>query len=242
MSEKDDSISPSSVPIFRHTDGEKERETPHAQACNEEITAHIEQHIGEVEIVFHEIASDTVHIDVHHVKPTQDRPLHTLVTSGMSDLSMNVPEDVDSPTYMELMVTLPMNWQINEIAFKEEPWYWPIRQLKYLARFPHNDDSWLGWGHTIPNGDPPEPFADNVPFNGVIILPPISVSEEFYTLPIDEEKEISFYSYIPLYEEEIELTLKKGTDELLDKFDRYGITDIVDSKRRNVAKKTFGVF
>ncbi|MFQ8729788.1 MAG: suppressor of fused domain protein [Enterocloster bolteae] len=24
--------------------------------------------------------------------------------------------------------------------------YWPIRLIKYLARFPHEYSTWLGWG------------------------------------------------------------------------------------------------
>ena len=29
--------------------------------------------------------------------------------------------------------------------------FWPIQMLKFLARFPHEYKTWLGWGHTIPN-------------------------------------------------------------------------------------------
>ena len=236
-------VSLSGKPIYRYTDGEKEWEAPHGEECLEEISDHIEQYIGPIDMVFHELVSDTVHIDIHHVKPTEQRPFHTLVTSGMSDLPMSVPEDVDATRYMELMVALPHNWQISDESFKDERWYWPIRQLKYLARFPHKLDTWLGWGHTIPNGDPPESFADNTRLNGVIIVPSLLVPQEFYSLKINDEKCIEFFAIVPLYEQEMQLKLNTGAEALFDLFDQYEITDLIEPQRKNVCKKKFlGLF
>jgi len=242
MSKDDNEVSKSGDPIFRYTDGEKEWETPQGEECIEEISDHIERHIGEVSMVYHELVSDTVHIDVHYVKPSKERPFHTLITSGMSDLPMNVPDGIESTRFMELMVTLPEYWEVDEESFKDERWYWPVRQLKYLARFPHKYDSWLAWGHTIPNGDPAEPFADNTLLNGIIILPTVNASDDFYSLKINDNKTIEFFSIVPLYEEEMNLKLNKGSDVLLGKFDRHGINDIIIIDRKNVAKKRFGVF
>lgn len=242
MSDDGKLVSLSGAPIFRYTDGEKEWEAPHGEECIEEISDYIERHIGEIHMVFHELVSDTVHIDVHHVRPTRERPFHTLITSGMSDLPMTVPEGVDCTRHMELMITLPEYWQVDSESFKDEKWYWPIRVLKYLARFPHKYATWFGWGHTIPNGDPAEPYADNTALSGVIILPPIRVPEEFHSLAINGEKAIEFFSLIPLYTEEMELKLRKGSNSLLEKFDKHGITDVVSIDRRNVGKKRFGIF
>jgi hypothetical protein len=55
------------------------------------IEAHIEKHIGKIEAVMHEIASDIVHIDVHVIVPAAERNFYTLITSGMSDLPMVIP-------------------------------------------------------------------------------------------------------------------------------------------------------
>ena len=242
MSKDGKIVSLSGAPIFRYTDGEKEWEAPQGEECIEEISDHIERHIGKVSMVFHEILSDTVHIDVHHVEPTTKRPFHTLVTSGMSDLPMTVPPESGAANFIELMVTLPANWKIDDKSFENEDWYWPIRQLKFLARFPHKYATWLGWGHTIPNGDPQEAFASNTDLSGVIILPSINVPQDFRKLNISENKVIEFFSVVPLFEEEMNLKLSKGSDFLLDKFDKYGISEIIDIKRRNVAKKRFGLF
>ncbi len=231
---KEKIVSLSGAPIFTYTEGEKEWQALHGEVCIEEISDHIERHLGKVHSVFHELVSDTVHIDVHHVLPTPERPFHTLVTSGMSDLPMNVPGDVDSTRHMELMVMLPEHWQFGDAAFEDDAWYWPVRELKYLARFPHKYDTWFGWGHTIPNGDPAEPFAENTRLSGLLIVPPVSAPEEFHRLEIDQDKTIEFFSIVPLYEEEMNLKLAKGTSLLLERFDAHGVGDVVAIDRRNV--------
>lgn len=234
-------VSLSGDPIYRHGP-ETEWQVPQGEMCLEQISEHIERHIGEVETVFHEIASDTVHIDVHFVKPSPAQPFNRLVTSGMSDLPMTVPEQAGAPRFAELMLTLPAYWQLDQESFESEQWYWPIRLLKLLARLPHKHATWLGFGHTVPNGDPAEAYAPNTKLCGAIILPPVSVPEDFGALQIDATKTITFYSVVPLYQEELQLKLRSGSGKLLELFDSKGVNDLIDPGRANVARKRFGFF
>lgn len=234
-------VSLSGQPIWHHVKPEKDWQAPPEEMCLEEISDHIERHIGPIKMVFHEILSDTVHIDVHHVEPSDGRPFHSLITSGMSDLPMKTPHP-DMPRYLELLIHLPPDWKLAQDDWDDEAWYWPIRQLKYLARFPHKLDTFLGYGHTIPNGDPPEPYAKNTKLNCMLIVPPLSTPAEFDELVIDEEKTIHFMAMVPLYREETDLKLRKGTDALLEKFSENDITDVLDIGRPNVAKKRFLFF
>jgi hypothetical protein len=242
VSDEEILVSLSGSPIINYTDGEREWESTNGEDCIEEISDHIERNIGQIETVIHETVSDTIHIDIHHVPPTSERPFHTLISSGMSNLPMKVPGNVDATRHMELMVTLPENWEIGNEQFQNENWYWPVRELRFLARFPHKYDTWLGWGHTLPNGDPAEAFSENCSFIGIIILPSINVPKEFYTLEINKEKLINFFSIVPLYQEEMDFKLQYGTDALLAKFNRFGVSDIINPNRKNVAKKQFGLF
>ncbi len=212
------------------------------EMCLEQISAHIEQHLGPVSGVFHEIVSDAVHIDVHIVPATADFPYLRLVTSGMSDRAMTLPDGIEAPQHMELMMTLPGDWQLQHEAFEDERHYWPIRLLKTLARLPHKHATWLGFGHTVPNGDPAAPYADGVGFDGAIVLPSISAPDGFSELVIDADKTIVFMAVVPLYPEEMALKLHKGTDALLDRFSRKQVNDICEPGRANVAKKRFGLF
>ena len=214
------------------------------------ITAHIERHIGPIKQVFRETAAassidalavDVLPVDVLHVAATTDRPVHTLITSGMSDRPMAVPAGTDSPEYLELMMTLPREWQLDEQAPRDETWYWPIRLLLHLAGLPRQSNTWLGWGHTVPNGDPAQPFAANTQLCGAIIVPSLLVPTPFYELRL-AQRTIAFYGVVPLYKEELALQQREGMSALLEKLIDRGIRDLVDPKRRNVAVKRFGLF
>jgi len=239
--DKPNVVSMSGSPIYRHGEASP-WQAPQGEMSLEQISAHIEAHLGKVDFVFHEILSDTVHIDVHIVKPEASFPYARLVTSGMSDLPMTIPEDTDVPRFAELMVTLPATWALDQESFKDENWYWPVRLIKELARFPHKYGTWFGFGHSVPHGDPPEPYAASTKLCGAIILPSVTVPDEFHTLRIDETKEIRFYSIVPLYADEIAFKLREGSNKLLDKFDSAKLNDIIDPQRRSVLKKRFGIF
>jgi Suppressor of fused protein (SUFU). len=178
--------------------------------------AHIEKYVGNIETVMHEIESDDLHIDVHVVLATEEQPFVTLITTGMSDLPMAV-EDPELQ-YAELFFCLPPDWPISLEAFNDEANYWPIRWLKMLARYPHQAGTWLGQGHTIPNGNPPEPLGDFTDMSGILLMPPLFLPDEFATLYVSDEKVINFYQLLPLYREEMELKVEKGADVLFEKF------------------------
>ncbi len=212
-----------------------------SDAWLQQIRSHVERHIGRIDHVF---AGDsaTATADVLHVGPVDSRPYHTLITAGMSSVAMPVPPDVNAPHRLELMMTLPEGWKPDGDPADERA-RWPTRLLQSLSRLPREKhDAWLGWGHTVPNGDPPRPLAPHTEFCGVIIAPSLLVPVGFYELSIDGER-VAFYSAIPLYREELELHRTEGMAALLEKLLHKDINDVVYAKRKNVAKKKrFGVF
>ncbi|HEY4369859.1 MAG TPA: suppressor of fused domain protein [Steroidobacteraceae bacterium] len=214
---------------------------PKQSSSRRQITAHIERHLGPIKQTFGAASADASDIDVLHVAATVDRPVHTLITAGMSDEPMAVPADADSPRYLELMMTLPREWQLDAQAPREESWYWPIRQLLQVASLPRTSNGWLGWGHTVPNGEPPQPLAANTQLCAAIIVPSLLVPTPFYELVLDE-RSIAFFSVVPIYKEELALKQSEGMKVLLEKLIDRGIRDLVDPKRKNVAVKRFGFF
>lgn len=225
-------------PIYRHKPPDKAFEFALGDSdAIEAISQHIETHLGKIETVYHELVSDHVHVDVHTIEPTEDRDFYTLVTSGMSDRPMNVPRGAEAFRYAELMLALPPTWLLGEKHFKNDDNYWPIRLLKQLARFPHQYDTWLGPGHTIPNDDPPQPYASNTKLCCAILLYGVTTPDAFNKLEISPEKTIRFYAVIPLYQEEMELKLRSGTEALFPLFDEHGVSELVDLRRRNTARR-----
>jgi len=209
----------------------------------DDVTRHLETHLGSVGMVFHEIVSPYAHIDVHHFPPTPTRSFHVLATTGMSERPMTVPDGVpDDWRFAELLVNLPADWQLSQAAFEDERFYWPVRNLKMLARLPHMYATWLSYAHTVPNGDPPEPYASNTKLCGMILIPPLSLTGEIHRLERRGGQVIRFWNLLPLYAGEMELKLKKGEDELFKLLDQAEISDIVDVDRQNVAARKWWPF
>lgn len=234
-------FSESGNPIYRYGKREKPFEPVTGEANHIELVdRHITENLGTPEWVFHEIVSDLVHLDVHVVAPTPARNFYTLVTSGMSARSMKVPEGYENLSYAELVISLPPDWPLRKEDFSDERNYWPIRLLKRLGRLPHEYDTWLGCGHTIPNGDPPEPYSQGTKLCGAILIPPLLAPEKFHALQVSPELEINFYAVAPLYAEEMDFKLKRGAEALFEKFEKYQVSELVDVNRRNVAKKFLG--
>jgi Suppressor of fused protein (SUFU) len=229
-------VSLSGDPVEHYQEGPPSFLPPPAELGTEAIVRHIERHLGPVESVFHELISDAVHLDVHWVKPTAARSFHLLVTSGMSDRPMKVPAELEAPRHIELVATLPERWAIGDEAFRNENWYWPVRQLKTLARFPHKYDTWLGEGHTVANDDPPQPFAPSTRLCGAILLRPQQVPQAFHELRLGDGRTIRFLAVVPVHDKEMALKTRSGTEALLERFHQAGVTDVIEPTRPSVAR------
>lgn len=200
------------------------------------ITEHIENHIGPISGIIHQIISENVQIDIYVIEPTQERNFYTLVTSGMSDRPMTNNQGEDF-YFAELMLALPPNWKLDEDSWEDHDNYWPIQWLSTLAKLPHQYGTWLWDGHTIPNGENPIPFSDNTDFCGWAVGFPKTVSEEFILFTPTEEKTVVFFAVYPLYYNEIFYKLEEGFDNLCDLMDLNNITEIIDLNRIDVTQQ-----
>lgn len=180
------------------------------------IEKHIEHYYGNFEFVFHEKVSPDIHMDICLIPPSEECNWYTLVTMGMGAHLMNVPNQLKEEQLerAELVICLPEYWKLDKEHLKDEKWYWPIRLLKELARFPGENNTWLGWGHTV-SYDGPLSYTTEL-CASILINPPCgNVGGNTCTLPDGEE--VNFYQVIPLYRDELEYKLKNGTQKLLDK-------------------------
>jgi hypothetical protein len=197
------------------------------------IDEHLDSFFDSEEVlVFHEKESEIVHSDIFIVKPAGDRNYNLLLTCGMSALPMKVPDDLDHLKFAEITMLLPKDWKLDYDDFADENNYWPIRALIQLSKYPHLNDTWFGYGHTIPFDGT---HKVNHKFDSIILLESITLSDDF-TYIETSEKEIYFYSAIPIYKEELEFKLEHGTDKLLELFQRHNIDEIVDVERKKVCK------
>ena len=196
----------------------------------EAVEGHIEQYFGKFENVFHELVSPDIHVDICVVPPSEERDYCTLVTMGMGAHRMNVPEELAEYKLerAELAIALPADRKLDQESMKDERWYWPIRLLKGLARFPIECETWLGCGHTMDNE---EPFAGNTKLCASILIEPQNAEDGSEVCVLPGGEEVNFYQVIPLYEDELNYKLEHDADALLDKM--AGISFVVNPTRQD---------
>ena len=177
---------------------------------------------GKAQDIFVEPIPLLPRIDVHtyYRRGADGQNVCTLVTSGMSDLPMNIPAGVDVPRRVEL------------IFYCSEPQHEYRQTLQFLAHFPQDQKTWIGSGHTIPNGNPPAPFLGSSVLDTVLFLPSVvkrdrALAEE---LLLDGDP-VHFLWVVPLTTPEGNLKLAKGTDAILGLFQKNRHPHVFDPNR-----------
>ena len=215
------------------------------QACRyfDEIEGHVERHIGAVEYIYDEIASDSPVIDIMVVPANSDRRFHYLVTSGMSNQAMHLNKDIPNAEdwqLAELVIALPSYWPIaDEIAMQRPEWFYPIEHLKFLARIPESFKSWLSVGHSVPNAEQAKSIGPKCDMTGFVLDYPFLGGDSFTKMKTWDGNTVRFYGVFPVYCSEMDYKLKKGYANLREKFAENDVMEIFDPKRDNVIPKTW---
>ncbi|MBE1555660.1 immunity protein Imm33 domain-containing protein [Sporosarcina limicola] len=199
--------------------GEYDQEVYEPLVYSEEEMQAIEEHttkwFGEHKNVFHELVSPDLHIDLLIIEPRPEHDYYTIVTMGAGMHQMNIPDGYEGPKRAEFLINLPKDWDVHS---EDEKDYWPLRWLKILSRFSLQQDTWLGWGHTIPAG---EPFAENTLLNSIMLSVPLNFEEESLVSALPNGDQVVFWQVVPLYEEEVQYKLRNGVEALEEEFDCF---------------------
>lgn len=228
--------------VYHQEPQKQEKQRPvHTTPYDQEIQKHMQKCFSDrQEKVFYDKRSDFLQIDIHLLEAPTKKDFHVLYTVGMSALPMKLPEQF-YPEYQmleraELMVLLPAEWKLEEPAKGEalnNALWWPVDLLQYLARFPHEYETWLGWGHTIPNSDQYVPYDEKTTkLCGTMLS---SLHENVSMFHAKDGTLISFYTLLPLYREEIAYQQEAGSEAMLQKMaDINGFGMIIFPDRPNV--------
>ncbi|NDV78325.1 suppressor of fused domain protein [Dysgonomonas sp. 511] len=215
--------------IIKQSDFTPELYTQEQLDC---VENHIKKHFGKIGHIFHENVSPDIHVDVYVVEPTEEKNYYTLLTVGMGAHKMNVPENIGDETLAraELLIKLPPTWDIK--AYEEE-YYWPLRWIRQMTRYPIKYDTWLGYGYIY---TAKETFAENTDFSSLLFDIPITSGKEACICTLPDGKPLRFFQMIPLYKEEVAYRSEKGISAL---FRLLGneYPDILDISRQNFVEK-----
>ena len=212
-------------------EGSKPVDNPAPPDLDAEVVAYFQEHFGLVRPgALIEIVPVEPPIAVHCVPAGDGRDCITLFTTGMSEHAMTVPDGQEDYQYAELFVQLPAGWPLTKKLLGDPKHGWPIHWLRQIAKYPHQQQTWLGAPATLfANGDPPRPLAPHLGFTTWLLLPEFDFVSR-------ERRKVQLYRLVPLYTEERELELKKGLPALLRALDRNKVSFVVDLRRKNVAR------
>ncbi|MDR3364449.1 MAG: suppressor of fused domain protein [Clostridiales Family XIII bacterium] len=186
------------------------------------LEAHIETCFGHFDKVLHEFASPDIHLDVAIVDPTAERNRRVLVTMGAGTHIMDVPEELDENDLyrMELLLVLPADWSLD---LGNEKDCWPVQSLKRMGRYALENETWLGWGHTVQFSEEPGESIEGTGFVGFVLVQPMGFNADGNACKLPNGSDVNFYQILALYENEMAYKVENGTDALLERFfERFG--------------------
>jgi hypothetical protein len=203
-----------------------------------EITAHIEAHFGNDFFVLHEKKSSIVHVDIHVVTPNSDRPFFTLLTSGMSDLDMRVPEGAEDLALEEVCLCLPEYWplSVTNFGWREPKYFWPFAMLHEAARYPHRNRTWFGWGHSVPRVPPRDATPEEARFAGMVFVVPQTFPEGADKVATPDGRTVHYLGLIPLLAPELAFKEAFGIEKFVEKLLGTEVTELLDPQRPGMVK------
>jgi hypothetical protein len=156
-----------------------------------------------------------------------------LMTNGLSDIFMSVPEPEKGKEHNELYFCLPSYWDLDAIENPNMNWvfYW----IQRLCRHIKEKNSWFGPGHTMACGVPFQNLSELMKCNHFFLNNPMLLKEELVPASING-KTIYFLAIIPIFEDEMDYKQGKGTQKLIKKLEGNGISEKLDDFRCTVLR------
>ncbi|MFA5574815.1 MAG: suppressor of fused domain protein [Brumimicrobium sp.] len=152
-----------------------------------------------------------------------------IVTNGLSNYKMPVPEQYKGQEFNEIYFCLPSYWDIED---KNNPkMNWPVEILQKLAKNVMKNNTWYGRGHTIANGNPPKSISETMKQEYFVMTAPISMEDYLRPIAI-EDKTIHFLSVIPIFKNELKLKETKGYKKWIRGYRAKNGTEILDDFRK----------
>lgn len=156
-----------------------------------------------------------------------------LMTNGLSNYEMPVHEKYAGREHTELFFCLPSYWDVHEENNPNRNW--PASWLVKLANHIKEKNGWFGPGHTIQCDKDFAPISETLKQNHFMLIDPILFKNEMAPLEVSGKK-IHFLAGLPIYSDEMDYKQAKGTQKLLNKLERFKVTEKLDDWRENALK------
>ena len=183
--------------------------------------------VADVNVLEGEIPLLRIHINANP-------PINLLMTNGLSDFFMSVPDPEKGREYNEIYFCLPSYWDLDALENPTMNWvyYWMQRMVRHVKE----KNSWFGPGHTMACGNPFQNLSSTMKSNHFFLNNPMLLKDELLPMEMDE-KTVYFLAIIPIFEDEMDYKQGKGTQKLIKKLEINGVTEKLDDYRCTVLSR-----
>lgn len=178
-------------------------------------------------------------IDLLLIATEKRSSLQLVMTNGLSVYEQPVPDKYSTLKHIEIYFCLPSYWDLNDLDNPTMNWVQPW--IQKLAKHLIEKKTWYGVGHTFPNGNPVEAISPTMKQKYFLLNVPTYLADELTPLEV-EDKTIEFLSIVPIFEDELDYKMGKGTYKLQKKFLDKNITEILDDYRMSTLKNKWRIF
>jgi hypothetical protein len=160
-------------------------------------------------------------------------PVTVLMTNGLSNYKMPVPDKAEGREYNELFFCLPSYWEWSDLS--DPRMNWPFHWIQRLAKYVIEKNTWFGHGHTMPCGADMKPLSDTMKQNHFFLSDPVLLQSELAPLKVGE-KTVHFLGIIPIFPDEMDYKQGKGTFKFQEKLLQNGVTEKLDDYRGTILR------
>lgn len=193
-----------------------------------ELERHIEKYAGPIAFRFENLLV---------VSANERRASHLVVSTDLSDAPM--PKTKPEWQWAEICALLPATWPLDAALWQNDlDFGWPMREVQRVVRFARETQTWLGFGHSIPNGNPPAPFAPSTQQCASFLIPPLELPEKFARLRLEDGEILNFWAIVPIYANELAVKVNQKAPTLIEKLSVKGVSDVIDPTREDVFVKS----
>lgn len=185
------------------------------------------------------IGTEKYPVEILEIKLQLRSQITLLMTSGLSAYRMPVSTKYEGREHNELLFCLPSYWDLDDP--NNEQCAWVVDWIKRLANFVLEKETWFGAGHTIPCGNPNVALSSTMKQNYFFLIDPIFLEKELQPLELDG-KTVHFLAIVPIFPDEFDYKMGKGTYKLLKKMEIHQVTELLDDYRSSVLKRHWKFF
>lgn len=195
-----------------------------------------QHHFGLDRVQF--IPGNETDIDTCTIQSKERKGVTFYTTVGLSNYTQPATEKNKAVNHVELVFCLPSYWDLNDPNPKMQ---WVKTWLQKLAKHLIEKETWYGEGHTFPNGNPIEPISETMKQKYLMLVSPAQFENELTPLTFND-KTVHFFCIMPLFEDEFDYKMSKGTFKLRKKLNDRGVSELLDDFRMTGLKNKWRIF